>query len=296
MRCRSALTRVDALRTRELSQEERGEVESHLKTCKSCDDSLHDVDRLAALVKDLAIAPPRSCKDTLCREVVDSFDRVEAGGREVWVAFSEGGIRMISARTIDDLRARYAKRYGRDLQRAEIPAPLKREVAAALSGQGVGKPHIDLGDDASELETAVMRALGSIPVGEVRTYSWVAQQIGRPKAVRAVASFCARNVVPFVVPCHRVVPTGGGVGEYAYGSRMKRDLLASEGGGGDALETLAREGVRYIGSRTTKIYCFPTCRDARRIREENRVPFRGASEAAQKGFRPCQRCRPVAAA
>ena len=67
MRCRSALTRVDALRTRELSQDERAEVESHLKTCKSCDDSLHDVDRLAAAVKALAIAPPRSCKDTLCR-------------------------------------------------------------------------------------------------------------------------------------------------------------------------------------------------------------------------------------
>ena len=45
MRCRSALTRVDALRTRELSHEERSAVEDHLKTCRSCDQSLHDVDR-----------------------------------------------------------------------------------------------------------------------------------------------------------------------------------------------------------------------------------------------------------
>ena len=288
MRCRSALTRVDALRTRELSADERNDVESHLKTCKSCDESLHDVDSLARAVKSLLVAPPRSCKETLCR---DSFDRVG----EVWVAFANDKIRMISARSEDDLRARYAKRFGRDLQRASIPEPLEREVRAALAGQGVRHPHVDLGE-ATEIEIAVREALNSIPVGEVRTYSWLAQQIGRPRAVRAVANYCARNVVPFVVPCHRIVPSSGGVGNYAYGPRMKRELLAREGVDVEALDALAREGVRYIGSRTTKIYCFPTCKDARRIREENRVPFHGSEEAMKKGFRPCQRCRPVAAA
>ena len=293
MRCRSALTRVDALRTRELSPDERSEVESHLKTCKSCDDSLHDVASLAGAVKSaLAIAPPRSCKDALCG---DGYDRVG----DVWVAFSKDGIRMITARSAEELHVRYAKRYGRDLQRAQIPDAWKREVEAALSGEGLGKgidkPHVDVGD-ASDLELAVQRALTSIPRGEVRTYAWVAQQTGRPKAIRAVASYCAKNVVPFVVPCHRVVPSSGGVGEYAFGSKMKRELLAREGVDVDALDALAGEGVRYIGSRTTKIYCFPTCRDARRIREENRVPFHGADEAQRKGFRPCQRCRPVAAA
>lgn len=288
MRCRSALTRVDALRTRELSAEERSEVESHLKTCKSCDESLHDVGRLASAVKALAVAPPRSCKDALC---CDFFDRVA----DVWVAFSNAGIRMITARSEEDLRTRYARRYGCGLQRAAIPTSLKNEVVAALQGAGVSKPHIDLGD-ATELEDAVMRALGSIPVGEVRSYAWLARQVGRPKAVRAVANYCARNVVPFVVPCHRIVPSSGGVGDYAFGSRMKRELLAREGVDVDALDALARDGVRYVGSRTTKIYCFPTCRDARRIREENRVPFHGADEAEQKGFRPCRRCRPVAAA
>ena len=288
MRCRSALTRVDALRTRELSPDERSEVESHLKTCKSCDESLHDVGRLANAVKALAIAPPRSCREALCG---DYFDRVD----DVWVAFNSDGIRMITARSADDLHERYAKRYGRDLQRATIPEPLKREVAAALRGQGVNKPHVDIGE-ASELEIAVQHALTSIPLGEVRTYAWVAEQTGKPKAIRAVASYCAKNVVPFIVPCHRVVPSSGGVGKYAFGSKLKRELLAREGVDVDALDELAGEGVRYIGSKTTKIYCFPTCRDARRIREENRVPFHGSGEAQQKGFRPCRRCRPVAAA
>ena len=91
------------------------------------------------------------------------------------------------------------------------------------------------------------------------------------------------------------MPAGGGVGKYAYGAKMKRDLLRREGVDVDALDDLADEGIRFIGSRTTKIFCFPTCRDARRIREENRVPFHGAEEAEGKGFRPCKRCQPKAA-
>ena len=113
--------------------------------------------------------------------------------------------------------------------------------------------------------------------------------------MRAVGTICARNLVPLVVPCHRVVPATGGVGNYAFGIPMKRELLRREGVDVESLEQLARGGVRYIGSRTTKIVCFPTCRDAKRIREENRVPFRGAEQAKEKGFRPCLHCQPFAA-
>jgi O-6-methylguanine DNA methyltransferase len=138
--------------------------------------------------------------------------------------------------------------------------------------------------------------LPKIPRGEVRTYEWVAREVGRPRAVRAVGTILGKNAVPLVVPCHRVVPTAGGVGNYAFGSAAKRNILSREGVDVEALETMARSGVRYIGSRTTKIVCFPTCRDARRIRDDNRVPFRGAEEAVEKGFRPCLRCRPFVAA
>jgi hypothetical protein len=113
--------------------------------------------------------------------------------------------------------------------------------------------------------------------------------------VRAVGNILAKNFVPIVVPCHRVVPTGGGIGNYAFGSAAKRDLLRKEGVDVDSLEALEREGVRYIGSKTTKIVCFPTCKDARRIRGENRIPFRAEAEALKKGFRPCMRCQPFAA-
>lgn len=289
MRCRSALTRVDALRTGELHREEHRAVEEHLKTCKSCEDSVGDVDALARLVKSsLALVPPRSLREVV--RTTDFFDRVE----EVWVAFSDRTIRMITARSLDDLRNAYAKRYGRTLERAPLPEPLRRQVIAAIHGEGVEKPAVDL-DDSSELERSVLLALSRIPRGEVRSYSWLAQQVGKPRAVRAVANVVARNMLPFVVPCHRVVPAAGGVGQYAYGSKMKRDLLQREGVDIEQLETLAREHVRFIGSKNTKIFCCPTCRDARRIREENRVPFHDVEEATEKGFRPCRRCQPIAA-
>lgn len=289
MRCRSALTRIDALRTEELHPGELGVVKDHLRKCSSCGESLDDVEKLARTVKSLAVAPVRSCRDAI--KISDRFERID----EVWVAFSDRGIRMIHRGNLfDEFRLAYAKRYGRTLEPSRIPDALRRQVAAALTGDQTGKPKVDLGE-TTDLEREVLRMLTRIPRGEVRTYSWLAQQVGRPAAVRAVASVVARNFVPFLVPCHRVVPATGGVGQYAFGKEMKRDLLRREGVDVDGLDALAREHVRFIGSRTTGIVCFPTCRDARRIRAENRVPFHDAVEATEKGFRPCQRCQPFAA-
>lgn len=269
------------MRTGELALPERNEVHEHLKRCKSCDESVSDIERLADAVRALAAEAPRRQHD--------AYDQVE----DVWVAFSDRGIRMISGRSAEDLVGWYQKRYGRSLERRAIPDALRKQVVAALHGQHVDRPELDI--DTTELEQLVMQKLLEIPRGEVRTYSWLAAQVGKPKAVRAVANYVARNTVPFVVPCHRVVPAGGGVGKYAYGAPMKRELLEREGVDVDALDELAREGVRYIGSKTTKIFCFPTCHAAQTIREENRVPFHDADEARNEGFRPCKRCQPIAA-
>src|SRR6185369_8589212 len=217
MQCRSVLTRIDALRTNELPAMEQTAVENHLKTCRSCNDSTHDVGELAHVVKSLTIAPSRSCRDACA----DSFERID----DVFVAFTPERIRMISrTSSIDDFRARYAKRYGRVLNEAELPKTLRRQVEAALHGEGVDVPKVDL-EVANDLEHDVLQMLTRIPRGQVRTYSWVARQVGRPRAVRAVANIIAKNALPFVIPCHRVVPSSGGIGNYAYGSALKRTLL-----------------------------------------------------------------------
>lgn len=287
MQCRTVLTRIDAFRTSELPAIEQTAVENHLKTCRSCNASTSDVHDLAHVVKTLTIVPPVSCREACC----DSVDRVG----DVWVAFTSDSIRIIGNDSLDDLRSRYAKRYGRVLSEATIPNALRKQVASALRGEGVDAPKVDL-ETANDLEHDVLQMLTRIPRGQVRTYAWVARQVGRPRAVRAVANIIARNVVPFVVPCHRVVPSAGGIGQYAFGSVMKRALLEREGVDVAELERLGREHVRYIGSRTTHVFCFPTCHGAIRIHEDNRVPFRDADDALEHGYRPCRVCQPVVAA
>ncbi|MES2623367.1 MAG: MGMT family protein [Patescibacteria group bacterium] len=75
----------------------------------------------------------------------------------------------------------------------------------------------------------VWKALLKIKKGQTKTYSQVAEMIGMPTAVRAVASAIARNNIAILIPCHRVIRSDGKIGEYRWGSQMKRDLLQSEG-------------------------------------------------------------------
>ena len=88
---------------------------------------------------------------------------------------------------------------------------------------------------------AVWRACAEIPKGEVRTYGWIAAQIGHPAAVRAVGSALRKNPVPLLIPCHRVVRSDGHIGEYALGgSDAKRTVLQAEGIAPTAISDLAK--------------------------------------------------------
>lgn len=146
----------------------------------------------------------------------------------------------------------------------------------------------------SDFARAVLEKAAEIPPGQVRPYGWVAAEIGRPKAVRAVGSALGHNPVPLLIPCHRVVRGDGRAGEYALGAHNKRVLLSAEGVDPDELERLAAANVRFVGSGTTGIFCHPTCAAARRIRDEHRVVFSSAAAAIGAGYRPCRKCRPVA--
>jgi methylated-DNA-[protein]-cysteine S-methyltransferase len=80
----------------------------------------------------------------------------------------------------------------------------------------------------TEFEKKVYRVVMRIPLGEVRTYQWVARQAGYPKAARAVGQAMKKNPWPLLVPCHRVVASGGALGGYAWGVKAKRTLLDLE--------------------------------------------------------------------
>jgi len=82
----------------------------------------------------------------------------------------------------------------------------------------------------TDFQQAVWRYLRQIPSGSTCTYTQVAKGIGKPKAVRAVASACAANRVAIAIPCHRVVREDGGLAGYRWGLELKEKLLEVEGG------------------------------------------------------------------
>ncbi|MDL2353294.1 MAG: methylated-DNA--[protein]-cysteine S-methyltransferase, partial [Pseudomonadota bacterium] len=106
-------------------------------------------------------------------------------------------------------------------------AALLADVVAAVEAPG-DFAHIPLDVKGTAFQEAVWRELQRIPKGETRTYAQLAAAVGKPKAVRAAGSANGANHVSVLIPCHRVIRTGGGLGGYAWGLEIKRKLLEKE--------------------------------------------------------------------
>ncbi|MFI5180171.1 MAG: bifunctional DNA-binding transcriptional regulator/O6-methylguanine-DNA methyltransferase Ada [Thermoanaerobaculia bacterium] len=100
-------------------------------------------------------------------------------------------------------------------------------IAGSLS-DAIDLSGIPLDLRATTFQRRIFEALRAIPRGETRSYAELAASIGRPTAVRAAASACARNPVALVVPCHRIIRTDGTLGGYRWGVGRKKQLLAGE--------------------------------------------------------------------
>ncbi|MDE0317666.1 MAG: methylated-DNA--[protein]-cysteine S-methyltransferase [Candidatus Poribacteria bacterium] len=85
---------------------------------------------------------------------------------------------------------------------------------------------IEMGTD---FQNSVWNTIHQIPYGEVRSYKWIAEQIGRPKAVRAVGNATGSNPITIIIPCHRVIGSNGNLGGYGGGLERKRQFLTLEG-------------------------------------------------------------------
>ena len=246
-------------------------------------------------------APPGLAERITARIVVtDHYAAMPSPIGEIYVAWSAEGVSAIElaelAGNAGVFEDEYRRSNGRRVARVpSVPARLAEGVRRRMAGERGSMPPFDL-RGLTEFEQAVLRKTLEIPYGEIRPYGWIAKEIGRPKAVRAVGTALAGNPIPLAIPCHRVVRSDGFIGEYGLGGpARKREVLTKEGIDPDTLESYARRGLRYTGSDTTKIYCFPTCRHARRVTDRHRVWFGSADEAAAASYRPCKICRPVAA-
>lgn len=100
--------------------------------------------------------------------------------------------------------------------------------ALALLAAGRPSPRLPLDVHGTAFQARVWHALREIPAGETRTYTQVAEEIGSPTSVRAVARACATNPVALTVPCHRVIRSDGSLAGYRWGLEVKSALLAAE--------------------------------------------------------------------
>ena len=80
----------------------------------------------------------------------------------------------------------------------------------------------------TSFQKKVYTVVKRIPQGQARTYAWVAEKVGEPGASRAVGQALSKNPFPLIVPCHRIVHTGGAIGKYAFGEDLKKRLLGLE--------------------------------------------------------------------
>lgn len=163
-----------------------------------------------------------------------SIKRISSPIGELILGVGQGGCRLIEFADCSDARRSLAGRPCNLRVSDADHALLKRvehELAAYFAGSASvpGDPAIPFDLHGTSFQVAVWKALLDIPHGETRTYAEIAVAVGKPAAVRAVGSAIGRNPASVLVPCHRVVRTGGGLGGYGGGLWRKEYLLKFEG-------------------------------------------------------------------
>jgi O-6-methylguanine DNA methyltransferase len=111
----------------------------------------------------------------------------------------------------------------------ELPEAWRQLLACYLAGEPAALETLPIEPAGTAFQRTVWSALRRIPRGHVRTYAGIANDIGKPRAMRAVGSANGRNPLAIIVPCHRVVEAGMLIGGYTGGLHLKRFLLELEG-------------------------------------------------------------------
>lgn len=158
-----------------------------------------------------------------------------------------GVVLSVAVAEVDGIQTVVASGFGSDLERRSDQnlavvgtgvGPIAEAVDRWCAGDHNALIGIPVRQPGSSFHQHVWAELGRVPAGEALTYGELADAVGRPRAGRAVGSACAKNENAPFVPCHRVVPAAGGIGNYGYGPDLKRQLLESESVPSDTLERI----------------------------------------------------------
>lgn len=239
MRCREVEALWDEIRDGASTLREA--VHAHLHECPPCQDLYEEYEGVAFCLSCLPPPPEPSCD--LTKKIVEhiaslryrtapiSLTSVQTPIGRVYVGFKETRIAFIGldrGEPPEAVRAYIERRLHRRVVTGEAPPWLKKLFDDFFKTWRVDESVVDI-SDLTPFEQAALKAAAQIPPGEVRSYAWVAQTIGRPKAARAVGQVMARNPLPLFFPCHRVVDSSGDLHNYGYGIEMKARLLTMEG-------------------------------------------------------------------
>ena len=147
----------------------------------------------------------------------------------VGLVLSAKGLRATTLpRRTRDEALREAVEMGADTPAGEAAAAVAERLRAIAAGHLTDGIAIDW-EGIGGFRRSVMEEAMRIPAGETRSYGWLAERVGRPRAARAVGRVMATNPLPLVVPCHRVVGSDGSLRGYGGGLWMKERLLRAEG-------------------------------------------------------------------
>ncbi len=240
MRCRDVDALWDDVRQGAPSIHEA--VAIHLHACPPCQELYEQYEGVAYCLSCLP-APEPSCD--LAKRVVAHIAQLTHNVRSaavtltavqtpigrLYVGFKQSRIAFVGIDRGEPVAAvleQARRRLRRPVEQGDPPPWVKSLIAEFFQTWHVDEHLVDI-SDLTPFEQATLKKTAQIPPGEVRSYAWVAREIGHPKAARAVGQVMARNPLPLLFPCHRVVDSSGALHDYGYGLEMKARLLRMEG-------------------------------------------------------------------
>ena len=240
MRCCDVEALWDELR--ECGEAQREDVLVHLRRCRTCQDLYREYEGVAYCLSCLPVVePPLNLVPKILDHIKlvrgprrtdpDGFTRITSPLGDLYVAFRSTGITYVAidvGTPFESVREHIERRLRRAITPSEPPSWVGEVIAAFFTTWSIDAARIDI-SDLTDFEQTALRKAAQIPAGEVRSYSWIAREIGHPHAARAVGQVMARNPVPLLFPCHRVVDASGALHNYGYGVELKARILAMEG-------------------------------------------------------------------
>ncbi|ASW57370.1 hypothetical protein CIK06_02430 [Plantactinospora sp. KBS50] len=227
----------------------------------------------------------------------DTYVSLPTAAGPLLVATGHGSVTAAVLRrgtpSLDAFETGHRDRTGRSAIRAVRPG-IPGLTTAVRTGRARHLP-VRL-DTVSAVQADILTAVRAVPPGQLRPVGWILSETHRSGiSGDDVRAALLHNPASVLIPTHRVTDDLGVPLDTECPGDAAELLRRDEGIDTAEALTLARDGTRFIGSDTTRIFCLPTCAHARRITGPHRVPFGDPADARTAGYRPCKVCRPIAA-